>query len=222
MPSRSSTVSLRERRRREAVERGDAAGDVLDADARQAHHRLRRRGVVVGDDDDRRVERQQRAAPRREVAIESDVDRRRRCGRAPKASASRTSRISASGRSVIERVSGVAAISLERARPAAVQLRIAREVARRRGQAGGQRLDELLARHRLQRPVRPPLHADRRRRLLRDVAAARRAGAVRGPDLDVIGQRQDLRVQRVVEHRRHLFATCSRARRRDRDGRRRR
>src|SRR5207237_2835263 len=34
-------------------------------------------------------------------------------------------------------------------------------------------------------------------------APACRAGAVRGPDLDVVGEGEQLSVQRVVEHRRH-------------------
>ena len=65
--------------------------------------------------------------------------------------------------------------------------------------------DELVALHRLEGVVGAPLLADRRHRLLRQVLAAQRARAVRRVHERLVGQGQQLGVQRVVEQRAELL-----------------
>ena len=80
-----------------------------------------------------------------------------------------------------------------------VQHRVVGEVRRRVGLIRGDEVDERVPRHRLQRVVRSALFADGRERLLAQRLAAERAGAVRRIDEAVVGQRQELGLQRVVE-----------------------
>ena len=66
-------------------------------------------------------------------------------------------------------------------------------------------------RHRLERVVVAPLDADRRDGVGREVLAAERARAVAGVHERLVRQRQQLLVQRVVEHRRRAPRPSSRA-----------
>ena len=88
---------------------------------------------------------------------------------------------------------------VERRPLAAVQHRVVGEVRRRVRLIGGHQLDERRLAHRLQRVVRAALLADRRERFLAQRLAAQRAGAVGGIDQALVGQRQQLVVQRVEQ-----------------------
>ena len=126
-----------------------------------------------------------------------------RCA-AAKSTASRVSRICAPPRAAPapierQRVQLARERLVERRTFLAVQHGVVGEVRRRVGLIGGDQIDERRLGHRLQRVVHAPLLADRGDRLLADRLAAQRAGAVRGIDEAGVGQRQQLRPQRVVE-----------------------
>jgi len=89
---------------------------------------------------------------------------------------------------------------IERRPLAAVQHRIVREVRGRIGLVRGDKFDEALLRHRLQRVIEHSLLADGGGGFLRDGFTAQRSGAVRRIHLRRIGKLQQLVVQRVVEH----------------------
>jgi len=82
----------------------------------------------------------------------------------------------------------------------AVQHGVVGEVRRRIRLIRGHELDEALLRHRLERVIHTPLIPDGRYRFLRDCLAAQRPGAMRGINLCRVRQRQQLFMQRVVQH----------------------
>lgn len=87
----------------------------------------------------------------------------------------------------------------------AVQFGVVGEVAGRRGLAGGDERDELLASHRSAGVVGGALLADGRLLLGREVLAAGGAGTVRGEDPHLVGKAHQLVLDAVVEHRAELL-----------------
>jgi len=82
----------------------------------------------------------------------------------------------------------------------AVQHGVIGEVRRRVGLIRGHELDEAFLRHRLESVIETPLIADCGHRFLRDGLAAQRPGAMCGINLCRVRQRQQLFMDRVVQH----------------------
>ena len=188
----------------------------LVTDAREPHDRFVNLLAPFGDDDYRRAERDERARPRGELPAQSDVE-----------SAGDVTRAELRGRAHVEhdvpevRVGrdllgherrGVLDFG-ERRRALAVDCRVGGKVRGGFRKVSRHHPDELVLRHRRERVVEAALLADGRRSLLRDVAPAHRACAVRGPDLDRVVELQKFSVQALVQHRRHhLRRVAARAR----------
>ena len=100
---------------------------------------------------------------------------------------------------------GVQRPARERRCAGAVERHVHPEVLRHFRQIGRGQAHEVRLGHRPQCVVRAALLADRRGRLLRDVPPAQRPRAVRRVDAHRVGQREQLVVERVVEHRGHLL-----------------
>ena len=84
-------------------------------------------------------------------------------------------------------------------RRARLSVHVAAEVFGARRKILRHHLDETLARHRLERVIGRALASDGGAAVGADITAAHRPGAVRGIDLDGIGQGEQLAVQAVVE-----------------------
>ena len=150
------------------------------------------------------LRRHQRARPGGELAGLADLERARDV---PGAVLGRRARVEDDGSRLLQpgellgRKRGRRRKLVEGSGPFAIQRRVAREVGRRLRQIRRDETDELLARHGAQRPVKPALLADGRARLAGNIAAAERPGAVRGNDLHLVGQLEQLLVERVVTGR---------------------
>ena len=87
----------------------------------------------------------------------------------------------------------------ERRGAGAIELGVLREISGTLGKFAGEQVHEFFARFRLEREVGDALLADGGTALGTHLAAAQRAGAVRGIDLHRVGQGEELGVQAVVE-----------------------
>ncbi len=188
------------------------------ADAREARDGFVNLLVGRGDDDERRAERDEAPGPRGELSAEADVERAADVARAEVRGGAHVEDDVAAAlreqkRDLRGRERGGARQLGERRGAGAVDLRVALEVGGPLGQVCGHQADELLSGHRLERVVEAALLAHGRGGLLRDVAPAHRACAVRGVDLHLVRELQELAVQTVVEHPgHHLGRVAARAR----------
>ena len=182
----------------------EVSGDDVEADASEPERRLLL-ASRLRDDHDRRLLVEERPGPGRIAAAEADVDAaarggrpRTRPGRARRAPG-RRSLWSASTLLERERLQLPLERLVERRPLLCVENRVVGEVRGCLGLVRRDDADELLLAHRLQRVVVEPLDADRGDGVRAEMLAAQRAGAVGGVDERLVGQREELLVQRVVQ-----------------------
>ena len=166
-----------EQRSHRVVER---AHHRVEADASEAHPRF---GLLARrrDEHDRRARRDHLARVLREPSAEADVDRSPHMPRREVDVVARVEDDGALGvlpHHLVERDGRRWLLLVEELAGLAIEVRVEREVQRRRGLALQHGIDELVLGHRRECVVRLPLLADRRLRLGRDVLAARRARAM--------------------------------------------
>src|SRR5260221_330362 len=152
LPRRGGEIAhagLRDGARRESFEAREVTDGVLKTDASEAHHCFVRAVFIGSYDDQRSIHRKQRARPGRELSVQADVHSTLYMTVPERGG---VTDVEHDG-SAIERVArvvnrhGAGAYLRQRTRTAPVDLDVAREVARRRGQPGRHDAHELLAEH---------------------------------------------------------------------------
>jgi hypothetical protein len=178
----------------------------LQPHAGEADGRLRRARLVLGDQDDAARGGHQRADPRGELAAQADVEGAREVtGGMGGARPDVQEHGPVAGRG-LDRGRGEGRrrrLPREGRRSLAVDLHVHREVGRHLGQVRGHHLDERVPAHRLQRVVGAALGADGGPGVGGDVLPAEGARPVGRVDEHVVGELQQLAVERVVERPRH-------------------
>ena len=99
------------------------------------------------------------------------------------------------------RLQNLLQVAVQRYPLAGIQNGVVGKILRSIGLVGRNHANEFFLRHRLQRVIHAPLISKRRNRVRGKLLAAKRACAVRRVDQGLIGQRQQLVVQRVVKMR---------------------